>query len=118
MKIQGILARCEQQIEKQHTTQLRAAELLYLLKAERESIKNPDLHNRNFTSAELTKDIDTNEVRYQLNYAIILLSDYPLTQSFSIAKPSEAYSKEFADKLNSIKDSIEAIVNKYQSDKS
>jgi hypothetical protein len=51
-----------------------------------------------------------------LKYAIILLSDFQKTQSFSIAEPSNAYSKEFADKLNSIKVSIEAIINKYQSD--
>jgi len=114
MKIQGILSFCEQKIEHIHSPQLRASELVSLLKAERENIKNPNLHNRNFTAAELTTDIDTNEVRYELNYAIILLTDYPLTQSFSIAQPSNAYTKEFAGKLNSIKDSVEIIVNKYQ----
>jgi hypothetical protein len=60
--------------------------------------------------------MDKNELRHELNYAIILLSDYQKSKSLSIALPSNAYSKDFADKLNSIKDSIEAIINKYNTD--
>jgi hypothetical protein len=45
-----------------------------------------------------------------------LLSDYQKSKSLSIALPSNAYSKDFADKLNSIKDGIEAIINKYNTD--
>jgi len=56
--------------------------------------------------------LDKNEPRYEVTNAIILLSDYQKTQSLSIAMPSNAYTREFADKLNSIKAGIEAILNK------
>lgn len=115
MKIQPVLDSCEMLIEKQRSQQLRSEALLSLLKAERENLKNGNLVNKNFTATELEKDMDKNELRYELNYAIILLSDYQKTKSLSIAQPSNAFSKEFADKLNSIKDSIEKIICKYES---
>ena len=114
MKILPVLKSCELQMENQRSKQLRSETLLSLLKAERENIKNTTLADRNFTAAEFMTDMDKNELRYELNYAIILLSDYQKTQSFRIAMPSKAYTKEFADKLNSIKDSVDAIINKYQ----
>ena len=104
------------QMENQNSKQLRSETLLSLLKVERENIKNINLVNKNFTAAEMMTDMDKNELRYELNYAIILLSDYQKTQSFSIAMPSNAYTREFADKLNTIKDSIETLINKYQTD--
>jgi len=103
-------------MENQNSKQLRSETLLSLLKVERENIKNINLVNKNFTAAEMMTDMDKNELRYELNYAIILLSDYQKTQSFSIAMPSNAYTREFADKLNTIKDSIETLINKYQTD--
>ena len=116
MKIQPVLNSCEMQMENQNSKQLRSETLLTLLKVERENIKNINLVNKNFTAAEMMTDMDKNELRYELNYAIILLSDYQKTQSFSIAMPSNAYTREFADKLNTIKDSIETLINKYQTD--
>jgi hypothetical protein len=116
MKIQPVLNSCEMQMENQNSKQLRSETLLSLLKVERENIKNINLVNKNFTAAEMMTDMDKNELRYELNYAIILLSDYQKTQSFSIAMPSNAYTREFADKLNTIKDSIETLINKYQTD--
>ena len=116
MKIQPVLNSCEKQMENQNSKQLRSETLLSLLKVERENIKNINLVNKNFTAAEMMTDMDKNELRYELNYAIILLSDYQKTQSFSIAMPSNAYTREFADKLNTIKDSIETLINKYQTD--
>ena len=116
MKIQPVLNSCEMQMENQNSKQLRSETLLSLLKVERENIKNINLVNKNFTAAEMMTDMDKNELRYELNYAIILLSDYQKTQSFSIAMPSNAYTREFADKLNTIKDSIETLINKDQTD--
>jgi hypothetical protein len=114
MKIQEILNSCEKQIEHQHSQQLRSETLLSLLKGERDNKKNIILTNRTFTAIEMINDMDNNDLIYELNYAIILLSDYQKSQSFSIALPSNAFSKDFADKLNSIKDSIETIINKFQ----
>jgi len=116
MKIQPVLDSCEMQMENLNSKLLRSETLLSLLKVERENIKNINLVNKNFTAAEMMTDMDKNELRYELNYAIILLSDYQKTQSFSIAMPSNAYTREFADKLNTIKDSIETLINKYQTD--
>ena len=116
MKIQPVLNSCEMQMENQNSKQLRSETLLSLLKVERENIKNINLVNKNFTATEMMTDMDKNELRYELNYAIILLSDYQKTQSFSIAMPSNAYTREFADKLNTIKNSIETLINKYQTD--
>ena len=116
MKIQPVLDSCEMQMENLNSKLLRSETLLSLLKIERENIKNINLVNKNFTAAEMMTDMDKNELRYELNYAIILLSDFQKTQSFSVAVQSNAYTREFADKLNSIKDSVETLVNKYQTD--
>jgi hypothetical protein len=116
MKIQPVLNSCETQMDHLLSKQLRSETLLALLKAERENSKNTDLANKNYTAAEMMTDMDKNELRYELNYAIILLSDYQKTQSLSIAMPSNAYTREFADKLNSIKDGIETILNKFQTE--
>jgi hypothetical protein len=116
MKIQPVLSSCEMQMTHIQSPQLRSETLLEMLKAERENAKNNTLNTKTFTSVELSNDMDKNELMYQLNYAIILLTDYQKTQSFSIALPSKAYSKEFADKLNSIKDGIETLVNKLQTE--
>jgi hypothetical protein len=116
MKIQSVLDSGEMQMAHIRSSQSRSENLLSLLKVERENNKNTNLHNKNFTSVELTSDIDKNELRYELNYAIILLSDYQKSQSLSIALPSEAFSNDFADKLNAIKDSIFTIINKYETD--
>lgn len=118
MKIQPVLSSCEMQMAHIKSPKLRSETLLELLKVERENAKNNTLNNKTFTSVELSNDMDKNELMYQLNYAIILLSDFQKTQSFSIALPSKAYSKEFADKLNSIKDSIETVVNKHPAEQS
>jgi hypothetical protein len=114
MKIQPVLNSCAIQMEHLQSKQLRSETLLSLLKGERENIKNIAQSNKNYTAAEMMTEMEKNELRYELNYAIILLTDYQKTQSFSIAMPSEAYTKQFADKLNAIKDIIEAIVNKDQ----
>jgi len=116
MKILTVLPACDMQMEHLRSPQLRSEALLSLLKAERENIKNIPQANKNFTAVEMMTEMERNELRYELNYAIILLTDYQKTQSFSIAMPSEAYTKEFAEKLNSIKNSIEAIINKYQAE--
>lgn len=116
MKIQEILSSCEKQIEHQRSQQLRATDLLSLLKVARENNATGNPGNKSFTAAEMSDNMDKNEIMHELNYAIILLSDYQKTQLLSIARPSQAFTKEFADKLNSIKDSIEAIINKYQID--
>jgi hypothetical protein len=116
MKIQPVLDSCEMQMEHHRSPQLRSENLLSLLKIERENNKNNNLLNKNFTAVEMSSDMDKNELRHELNYAIILLSDYQKSQSLSIALPSNAYSKDFADKLNAIKDSIETIINKYNTD--
>jgi len=113
MKIQLVFDSCEILMEHQRSHQLRSEALLSLLIAERENVKNGNLANKNFTAIELGNDMDKNELRYELNYAIILLSDYQKTKSLSIALPSSAFSKEFADKLNSIKDRIDKIISKY-----
>lgn len=118
MKIQPVLEYCEAQIEQIHSPELRCENLLSLLKTERENIKNTDTINKNYTAAQMSSDMDKNELRHQLNYAIILLTDYQKTQSLSVALPSNAYSEEFAAKLNAIKDGVESILNKYQADKS
>lgn len=116
MKIREILDSCEKQIEHQRSQQSRAADLLSLLKDARENNKTSSPGKKSFTASEMSDNMDKNEIMHELNYAIILLSDYQKTQSLNIAKPSQAFSREFADKLNSIKDSIEAILNKYQAD--
>ena len=116
MKIQPLLDSCEMLMEHQRSQLVRSETLHSLLIAERENYKNGNLANKNFTAIELGNDMDKNELRYELNYAIILLSDYQKTKTLSIALPSKAFSKEFADKLNSIKDSIEAIIDKHQAD--
>jgi hypothetical protein len=116
MKIQEILTSCEKQIEHQRSQQLRATELLSLLKVTRENYNKSNPAKKSFTAIEMSDNMDKNEIMHELNYAIILLSDYQKTQLLSIAKPSQAFTQEFADKLNSIKDSIEAILNKYQTD--
>lgn len=116
MKIQPVLNSCETQMEHLLSKQLRSETLLALLKTERENNKNPNLVNKNYTAVEMMTDMDKNELRYELNYAIILLSDYQKTQSLSIAAPSNAYTQEFADKLNSIKEGIEKIINKFQTE--
>jgi len=116
MKIQPVLNSCETQMEHLRSKQLRSETLLALLKTERENNKNPNLENKNYTAAQMMTDMDKNELRYELNYAIILLSDYQKTQSLSIAAPSNAYTQEFADKLNSIKEGIEKIINKFQTE--
>jgi hypothetical protein len=116
MKMQPVLNSCETQMDHLLSKQLRSETLLALLKAERENNKNNNLVNKNYTAVEMMTDMDKNELRYELNYAIILLSDYQKTQSLSIAMPSNAYTKEFADKLNTIKEGIETILNKFQTD--
>jgi hypothetical protein len=93
MKIQPVLDSCEMQMEHHRSTQLRSENLLSLLKVERENIKNNNLLNKNFTAVEMSSDMDKNELRHELNYAIILLSDYQKSQSLSIALPSNAYSR-------------------------
>jgi DNA-dependent RNA polymerase auxiliary subunit epsilon len=118
MKIQPVLNSCEIQMDNLLSKQLRSETLLALLKAARENNKNTNLEKKNYYAVEMMTDMDKNELRYELNYAIILLSDYQKTQSLSIAMPSNAYTQEFADKLNSIKEGIETIINKFQADKS
>ena len=118
MKIQPVLNSCEIQMDNLLSKQLRSETLLALLKAARENNKNTNLEKKNYSAVEMMTDMDKNELRYELNYAIILLSDYQKTQSLSIAMPSNAYTQEFADKLNSIKEGIETIINKFQADKS
>jgi len=118
MKIQPVLDSCEVQMEHLQSPQLRSENLLSLLRIERENNKNIDLLNKNYTAAQMSSDMDKNELRHQLNYAIILLTDYQKTQTLSVAEPSSAYSKEFAARLNSIKDGIDSIINKYQPDQS
>jgi hypothetical protein len=113
MKILPVLDSCEMRMEHQRSQQLRSETLLSLLITERENYKISYLANKNFTAIELGNDMDKNELRYELNYAIILLTDYQKTKTLSIALPSNAFSKDFSDKLNSIKDRIEAIIVKY-----
>ena len=104
------------QIEHLRSQHLRTDALLSLLKVAKANIGNINLVNAASSTIGMLNEMDKSELIPELDFAIKLLSDFLTSNSYSIVIPSNEYSRDYADRFNSIKDKMVEIINRYETD--